>query len=710
MKLKSIYTLLICFVAFASNGQLDRSIVPKAQPNPGINIPKPNVITLDNGLKVIIVENHKQPTLSIQLYVDHQPLMEGNKAGLSTMFGEMLGAGTETINKNEYDEQIDFMGASFQPNARGFFASSLVKHSSKLLSLLSSVVMQPAFPESEFDRIKNQTLSGLATTASDPSSMASNVAGVVNYGATHPYGEVVTEKTIKAITLDDVKNHYNSYFRPNNSYLVIVGDVQQITAKEYAEKYFGDWKKAEEPKHKYPALTSSKGDQVYFVDKPGAVQSVINITQTVNIKSGHEDEVKLRVLNAILGGGSFSARLMANLREDKAYTYGCYSRISSDEIIGNFYAGGSFRNEVTDSAIVQILFEINNIVDKEVKDSELDLVKKSMTGAFARSLENPQTVARFALNTIRYNLPDNYYATYLQKLEKVNKQDLLLVASEYLRPKNLNIIVVGNSDIAEKLTPFDSDGKITYKDAFGNDVTPLKAVADGVTAESIIDNFMNKTLVIDSKDEMNAKMKNIGFIQSTATAFIKEMGASLVLTTYKGTPNKSAMIMKAGGSVMQKEWFNGEKGGTFVMMQGKTEFTDEEIKDKQNNNSLFAQLNYFNDDSKVVELLGIANIDDVDYYKIKISNNEDDNFSYEYYNVKTGLLEMSESFSTDDEGNSNEVKMNYKDYKVYGKKKYTLLLPSGYVLETQGRKIEFETKSVTIKKKAKTTAFDGEFK
>jgi len=710
MKLRILYTLLICLVAFASNAQLDRSIVPEPQPNPGINIPTPNVVTLDNGLQVIIVENHKQPKVSFQLYVDHAPVVEGNKAGLGSLFGELLGSGTETINKDAFDEKIDFMGANFSSSSRGFFASSLTKHTPKLLSLLSSVVLSPSFPESEFDRLKNQTISGLASTSSDASSMASNVAGIVNYGEKHPYGEVVTEKTVNAITLDDVKNHYKTYFKPNFAYLVIVGDITEATAKEYAQKYFGDWKRGDEPKQNYPELTASNGNQVYFVDKPGAVQSVINITQSVKIKPGHEDEIKLRVLNAILGGGSFSARLMSNLREDKAYTYGCYSRITSDELIGSFYAGGSFRNEVTDSAIVQIMKEINIISDELVKDTELDLVKKSMTGAFARSIENPQTVARFALNTIRYNLPANYYATYLQKLERVTKADLLMAASEYLAPKNLNIIVVGNSEITDKLTVFDSDGKITYKDAFGNNVTPLTAVEDGVTAKGIINNYMMKTFMVDSEAAMMAKLSKIGFIQITATTFIAQMNTDLIMTSYSGATNKTALLMKAGDMVVQKEWFNGVKGGTYAMMQGKKEYTAEEIKDKQKPSFPFDQLYYFTDDSYNIELLGVANIDDVDYYKVKVSKEGEEDFSFEYYNVATGMLDFTESFTTDEEDNAVTVKFYSKAYQMYGKKKSSLMLPSIKVMDSQGQKMEFTTKEVIIKKKAKSTAFDGEFK
>jgi len=710
MKLKYIYTLLICTVGFSSIAQLDRSKVPTAQPNPGINIPQPNVFTLENGLQVIVVENHKQPKVSFQLYVDHAPVTEKNKAGVSSLFGELLGSGTSTTSKDKFDEKIDFMGASFSSSSRGFFASSLTKHSANLLNLLSGVVTSPAFPESEFERLKNQTISGLAATNSDPSAMAKNVAGVVNYGDNHPYGEVVTEKTINAIKLDDIKNHYNKYFKPNISYLVVVGDITAAKAKEYAETYFGKWNKGNIEKQKQVHVDMPTSTQVYFVDKPGAVQSVIHITQPVKLKPGHEDEIKLRVLNAILGGGSFSARLMANLREDKAYTYGCYSRISSDELIGSFYAGGSFRNEVTDSAVTQILKEIKLITEEIVLDKEIDLVKKSMTGAFARSLENPQTIARFALNTIRYNLPANYYSTYLQKLERVKKSDLFYVASEYLSPNKLNIIVVGNSEIAPKLNQFDSDGKLTFKDGFGKDVVKLKSVATDVTAKSVINTFMLKSFIAEDQNTIDAKTKKIGYIKGVSTSFIAQMNAELTLTTYKAKPNKSAMTIVAGEMTVQKEWFNGEEGGNFVMMQGDTKFTPEEVKEKQTPNFPFSQLYYFDNATKNVELLGIDNIDDQEYYKIKITDsNDSDDISYEFYNVSTGLLDFSESYTKDKEDNPITVKMAFNNYEIQGKKKYALLMPTKYTMTTGEQKLDFELKEMIIKKKAKTKAFEGEF-
>lgn len=719
MKLRLLYTALICSFGFFSNAQLDRSIIPFAQPNPAINIPTPNQFTLDNGLKVIVVENHKQPKVSFQLYTDYAVLNEGNKAGVSDLMGELLGSGTMSYSKDVFDEKMDFMGANFYPSSRGFFATSLSKHTPKLLELLSSVITEPAFTEDEFTRLVNQTISGLSQTASSADDMASNVSSIVNYGEKHPYGEIVTEQTISNITLDDVKTYYNN-FAPNSSYLVIVGDITEANAKAYANTYFGKWEKSNAPKQQTASVIKSTGNQVYFIDKPGAVQSVIKISHSMDIKPGSEDELKLKVLNKILGGGGFSARLMKNLREDKAYTYGCYSRMSSDELVGIFTAGGNFRNEVTDSAIVQILKEIQLITEDVVNDDELDLTKKSMTGAFARSLENPQTVARFALNTIRYNLPANYYATYLQKLEKVTKEEMLMAVNNYLNPKNLNIIVVGNSEIAEKLVKFDTDGKISYKDPFGKDVVMLKAVAEGVTAKTVINNFILKSYIAENQTTIDAKNKKIAYIKSTATTFIPQMNAEMTLTTYKAKPNKTAMSVNAGEMTVQKDWFNGEKGGSFVMMQADKELTAEEIAEKQAPNFPFNQLYYYtetipqtellnNTFTYFAELLGIEDIDGVEYYKIKITETGDDDITHEFYNKTTGLLDITEQFTTDPEGNAITVKMIFSDYQVQGKKKCSLLLPTKYSMNTSGQKMDFELKEVLIKTKAKTNAFDGEF-
>ena len=703
------FTLLF---AFGSLAQIDRSVTPKPQPNPEIKINIPDVITTENGLKVIVVENHKLPKVSFNLYVDYPIMTEGDKSGMSDVFGQLLSSGTTTTSKDDFDAKIDYMGATVATNSRGFFASSLKKHTPKMLALLSEMITAPAFPQDEFDRIVKQNVSALASEKSNPDAMAGNVAGVVNYGADHPYGEVTTEATLGNITLDDIKSHYKNYFVPNMAYLVIVGDVTQEEAKTYVDKYFGSWKQGKESKTAAFTSPTSEGNNVYFVDKPGAVQSRITITHNLDLKPGHEDVIKLKVLNQILGGGSFSARLMSNLREDKAYTYGCYSSFSPDVIKGSFSAGGNFRNEVTDSAIVQIIAEIEKIAQNPVTDKELELVKNSMTGAFARSLERPETMAQFALNTVRYNLPKDYYATYLKAIESVTKDDLLAVAKKYLRPDNLNIIVVGNEEVAEKLSVFDNNGGTEFKNAEGKEQIKLKAVPAGVTAESIVQKYMYQSLSVNNKADFDKKMKKIGFVMKVQKAFVEAMNADLIMTTYAGTPNKTATQVKAnmgtGLMTVQKEYFNGESGGSFVMGQGKTKFEGEELEKKKKSNSfLFSQKNYFSDDNYTIDLMGIDEIDGKEYYKMKVSKKDSEDFSYEYYSVETGWLVIEESFSKDDDGNAVSAKVMYKEY--YDVKK-GIMMPKKTVIDQMGQQMEFVVQEVVIKKKPKSTAFDGDFK
>ncbi|MGB1102626.1 MAG: M16 family metallopeptidase [Crocinitomicaceae bacterium] len=706
--MKKIIFVLSLFFSAALFGQVDRTEAPKAQQNPEIKIDMPQDLHMENGLRVIIVENHKLPKVSFQLFVDYPNPLEGDKAGVSSIFGEMLGSGTKTTPKAEFDEKIDYMGATFSSNARGFYASSLKKHTPELLQLLNELIMEPAFAQEDFDRILSQNISGLASLASDPSGMSSNVASVVNYGVNHPYGEVMTEETLGNISLDDVKDYYKTNFIPNHAYLVVVGDVNFKEVKEYVYNYFVPWKSKEYLKRVDYVTPRNSGKNVYFVNKPGAVQSVIKITHTVDLKPGHEDEIKLKLLNQILGGGSFSARLMSNLREDKAYTYGCYSTISSDELKGNFSAGGSFRNEVTDSAIVQILEEIKRIANEPVTDKELDLVKKSMTGAFARSLESPQTVARFALNMFRFNLPQDYYSTYLTKLERITKEDLLLVADKYLQPYNINIVVVGNDEIAEKLNDFDVDGKVDFKNQYGEDEEMLKAVPEGVTVESIINSYAMAVLMAESKEAYDSKLKSVQQIEIYRLAEIKDYGAKIYRYGAMGAPNKSGSMMYVssamGGQVAQTEWFNGETGQGVDDNGQPKEYTGDDLQDKKRTSFPVNQMAYLNDEKVQTTLMGIATYNDRPHYKVKVV--EGDEISFEYYDTESGLLSKVEGIVMDENGEPTETLVTFEDYV----QREGVMVASKQVINAQGQVLEFNLIRVVTSNKAKAKIFSGKTK
>jgi len=288
-----ILILLVLFAFVSMNyGQLDRSKRPQPGPAPVINLGNYDSFTLANGLKVFVVENHKLPKVSFNLIVDRDPVNEKDKAGYIDMAGQLLRTGTKTRTKDKIDQEVDFIGASLSTSSTGVFGSSLKKHVTKLLDIMSDVVLNPQFKQEELDKIKKQTLSGLASQKDDPNSIASNVATVLTYGKDHPYGELTTEATVGNITLDDLNGYYSTYFKPNISYLAIVGDIKKDEAKKLVEKYFGKWKKGEVAKNTFATPSQPLLAKVAMVDRAASVQSVINITYPIDLKVGSPDVVK----------------------------------------------------------------------------------------------------------------------------------------------------------------------------------------------------------------------------------------------------------------------------------------------------------------------------------------------------------------------------------------------------------------------------------
>ncbi len=553
MKKYTIFFFILLLVPMAIFGQEGfRSKAPKAGPAPIIKLGEATQVTFKNGLKVIVVENHKLPTVSFQLFVNTPPIFEGPSMGYIDIAGQMLNKGTTTKSKAEIDEAIDFIGASLSTSANGVNGSCLTKHQDKLLALMTDVLFNPSFPEEEFEKLKKQAISALAQEKDDPNAIAANVSARLNNGRNHPYGEVTTEATINAIELKECHQFYETYFQPGISYLIITGDLSAQEALDLASKHFSHWEN--NPIKRLPLEVPQKPEQttVNFVDKLGAVQSVINVTFPLEMRPGAPDAIKASVMNTALGA-YFGSRLMSNLREDKAFTYGARSIFNTDPVIGSFKAYASVRNEVTDSAIVEFLYEINRFQEEEMPEKELRMVKNYMTGSFARSLENPRTVATYTLNTARYGLPKDYYATYLEKLDAVTTEDVLNMAKKYLTTDQANIVVVGNKDdVAETLLPFSKQGRVNYYDVYGNIIEEIgMSVPAGITAETVISDYLN---AIGGLSKLNS-VENIIIVMG---AEIQGMTMESVL--YHKAPNKLSMSNKMLGNIVQQSVFDGEKG------------------------------------------------------------------------------------------------------------------------------------------------------
>lgn len=612
--------------ACSGSQKLDRSQVPVAGPAPKVQIGDYQVFSLENGLKVIVVENHKLPRVSYQLSVDYDPVMEGEKAGMVSMTGDLLKAGTVNRSKAEIDESIDFIGASLSTSANGIFGSSLKKHSESLLEIFSDVLNNPSFPAEELEKTRKQTLSGLASAKTSANEISSNIVNAKVYGKDHPYGELQSEETVAAITREDLMNHYKTYFRPNISYLVIVGDISLEEAKTQANKYFGTWQKSGVPKHTYPKPQAPEGNEVCFVPLAGAVQSVVDITYPVNLSPGAPDAIPSSVMNSILGGGVFSGRLMQNLREDKAYTYGARSSLNADKLVGSFSANASVRNEVTDSSIVQFLYELERMTKEPVADSTIQFVKNSMNGSFARSLESPQTIARFALNIERYGLPKDYYATYLEKLAAVNSQNILDMAKKYIKPSNAYITVVGNKEeVADKLAVFAASGKVDFYDMYGNVWKDMRPAPAGVTAQTVLDNYIK---AIGGVEKLKA-LKSVSQIGTFAVG-------PMVLDIVQKTKDNNKMLMTIGQTGMQlvKQVYDGKNASASQMGQ-KQELDEEMINTMKMQADILAETHY--DIYGIsAELKGIDKLDGKDVYVMEVRQ-KSGKVTTDYFDVASGL-------------------------------------------------------------------------
>jgi len=683
--MKNIIIIFAAVFAFCGTlaAQIDRSVQPEPGPAPTIQIGDYEAFTMDNGLRVIVVENERSPRISFNLTLNIDPVMEGDAAGYVSMFGSQLRSGTTNRDKATLDNEIDFIGASLSASSRGVFGSALARHSETLMELMADVLQNPTFPQEELDRAITQSKSGLSTVPTDAQAIVSNLSSAILF-PNHPYGEVMTEETIENITRDHIVDYYNTYFKPNVGFLVIVGNINVEEAKELTQRFLGDWEAGEVPSHEYETPQAPDGLRVSFANRPGAVQSVFRVSYPVELTPGHPDAIKASVMNSILGGGVFSGRLMQNLREDKGYTYGARSRLSTDRLVGTFSAGAEVGNNVTDSAIVEVLYEMERMVNEPVDERSLELIKNFMNGSFARSLESPQTVARFALNIERFNLPEDYYATYLERLMAVTAEDVQEMARKYIKPGNAHILVAGNEDeIPERLLRFAHDGQVHFYDAFARPIEKSDVELDeSVTAEWVISQYID---AIGGKDAIKA-IEDITIVRTA-----EMMGSSIKETTRKKTPYKMLMEVEMAGNVLQREVFDGEAGYSSSMGQ-RMPTPESDIEGQRQRAKIVRELSYLDGDVEM-ELRGVERIEGKDAYRIRVTT-ADGTVVDEYYDMET-FLKVRESVTMEQMGQTQTITSDFHDYKevsgVYFPYKVSLTGVGPMPIEMETEKLEVNT-------------------
>lgn len=684
--MKKIFSLLaILGLSFSAFAQLDRSVMPLAGAERTLVIGKAETFELKNGLKVIVVNNSKLPRVTYSLILDRKPINSGDKAGLTDILGSILTEGTLTKSKDQIDESVDFMGASIRASANSAFASGLSKYKEDLIAILSDVVLHPAFPEASFEKLVKQNESNLQSAKEDPNSISSNLVSAVTFGKNHPYGQFMTESSLKNIALQDVKDLYAVHFSPQNTYLAIVGDITAKEAKKLVKKYFGAWAPRTLNEVVPSMPTNPTQNTVHLVNRASSVQSVIEISKVVDLKPESADHMAIRVMNQILGGGS-SARLFRNLRETKAYTYGAYANTGADLYAGRFSATAEVRNEVTDSAVIELLKEIGRMSDELVSDEELSMAKESIKGSFGRSLEQPSTISNFALNTYRYGLPADYYQNYLIKLSSITKEDVQRVARKYIGKEGFRIAVVGKSSEVRK--GLESFGTLSFHDHEGAETSPPVELPEGVTAQSILTSYLNALGGLQ-------QLRSIKTLEMKREATI--MGMSIKSQEIYEFPSNAYQLQDIGPMGIIELI---KKGDDVRMLQGGQEapMSDDDKEDLKNQLVWLPELYY---DSKGVsyKATGITEVNGKKAYTLEIKVNEET--QVDFFDAETGLKLRTQQMVQGQDGKMTSQNTDFLNYEA----REGILFPSVIKVPLGPMSAEFTLKEVKLNQKIDNAVF-----
>lgn len=643
---KFIYIAASLFLTITMQSQ-DRP-QPKAGPSPTININKPQSFTLKNGLKVLVVENHKLPRVSYTLTLDNPPYAEGAKKGVANILSSMIGNGTKKTSKDAFNEEIDFLGANINFWDSGASANGLSRYSKRLLELMAEGSLNPIFVQEEFEKEKSKLIEGLKSEEKSVSAIARRVENVLTFGKDHYKGEFTSEETLNKVTLDDVIINYNTYFVPSNAYLVVVGDVKFKDVKKEVEKLFGGWKKATAPQLTYSDPKDVQYSQINFIDAPNAVQSEIALVNLSNLKMTDKEYFASILANQILGGGG-EGRLFLNLREKHGWTYGAYSSIGSGKYISKFRSGASVRNAVTDSAVVEVFNELKKIRTELVSAEDLRNAKAKYVGNFVMQIEKPSTIAGYALSKQTQGLPDDFYENYIKNINAVTAEDIKNAANKFFLADKTRVVIVGKAaDVLPGLEAMSKKEKmpIFYFDKYGNPTEKpevKKPIPAGVTTQTVLNNYINaiggekavksvKTLAVYSK----------GTVQGTELELV-----------VKTAPKKLGIEMKAMGMVMSKQVVNEKEA--YAMQQGqRKDFAGEELEDMKAEATTFKELALLT--NKQIALTGIENINGADAYVIKNGK------STLYYDVKSGF-KVAEAKELEQGGQKMTQTTYYQDYK-----------------------------------------------
>jgi zinc protease len=452
--------------------------LPAAKPDPRFALPQIQRRQLSNGLEVVIVEHHELPVVTMNLLVKSGAAGDPkNRPGLASLTADLLDEGTKKRSALEISNSLTDIGARLGTSADWDTSSTnlttLTRHLDRALDIYADVVTNPAFQDDELKRTRARRLSTIRQQRDDANAIANIVYASILYGPNHPYGHpaIGDEDSLNAVKAADVKQFYETYYRPNNATLIVVGDVKPDTILPKLESAFAGWQRANVPTIDIPDAQGREKAGLYIVDRPGSAQSVINIGQ-VGVARSTPDYFPLLVLNTMLGG-QFVSRVNLNLREDKGYTYGARTSFDYRRGAGPFVASAGVFTKVTKESVAEFMKELRGLRGEiPITAKELEFSKQAIIRGYPRTFETPSQMANRLSDVVTYGLPDDYFNNYIQQVRAVTLADVQRVANRYLDPSRMAILVVGDRKVIEPgLRSLETVGStITFVDTEGKPV------------------------------------------------------------------------------------------------------------------------------------------------------------------------------------------------------------------------------------------------
>jgi zinc protease len=458
-----------------TQGLVRKGKVPVSDEILKITFPRPAETTLSNGLRLIVLEDHRLPQVSFQLVIPGAGAYDdpADQPGLAAFTAALLREGTPTRTSTQISQQLEIMAATLNVGAGNsseatLAGSSLSDQAAMLIDLAADILLHPIFPDEEITRFKQRSRATLTQQRANPGFLAAEMFSKAVYGS-HPAARISpTLAALDALKRDDLLEFYRRHYLPDRAVLAVAGDVSMLQARLVAESKLGAWRKAAlSTASPVPEPAPVDAAKIYFIARPNSVQTNLIVGAPAIERTGADYDI-LSVMNKIVGGGPVG-RLFLHLREEKGYTYGASGSLDARQHRGDWSASTNVRTEVTEPALHDLLEEIRTIRETPVTDQELADAKRSMVASFALSLESPAQLLNLSLTQWRYKLPANYWDRYAERVMAVTKDQIQAAARKYLAQDRMQIVVVG--DPARALDPLKQLGPVETYDENGQRTT-----------------------------------------------------------------------------------------------------------------------------------------------------------------------------------------------------------------------------------------------